>query len=171
YLDGWGHNKSIEFVVERDLNKIKLIALLGVLMPTAACATLTKGTDDTVTFESEPPRAFVTIVDTRGYLKDQICTTPCTIDLNRKWTYQIQFEKDGYEPAIQMLEPKISTDGVAGMGGNILLGGVIGMGVDASTGAMNDLKPNPMKVTLEPAAPTKPYATAPGTDLPIEPIS
>ena len=35
------------------------------------------------------------------------------------------------------------------MAGNVLLGGLIGAGVDASTGAMNELVPNPLHVVLE----------------------
>ncbi len=35
------------------------------------------------------------------------------------------------------------------MAGNIVAGGVIGMVVDGTSGAMNDLLPNPMDVTLE----------------------
>lgn len=37
------------------------------------------------------------------------------------------------------------------MAGNLLLGGAIGMGVDAGTGAYRSLYPNPVSVTLEPA--------------------
>ena len=36
------------------------------------------------------------------------------------------------------------------MAGNVLLGGVIGAGIDASTGAMHSHKPNPLRVTLNP---------------------
>lgn len=56
--------------------------------------------------------------------------------------------KTGYKTLTTLLEPKLSGDGTAGMAGNILLGGVIGAGVDAATGAMNDLKPNPMVANL-----------------------
>ena len=34
--------------------------------------------------------------------------------------------------------------------GNIIAGGLIGMGVDAATGAATDHKPNPVIVTLQP---------------------
>ncbi|KCZ52865.1 hypothetical protein HY3_08500 [Hyphomonas pacifica] len=73
------------------------------------------------------------------------------MELNRKYTYSVEIAKEGYETWVQLLEPKLSGDGTAGMAGNILLGGVIGAAVDASTGAMNDLKPNPMVATLVPA--------------------
>ena len=38
--------------------------------------------------------------------------------------------------------------GSAGMAGNIVLGGLIGAAVDAGTGAMKDLQPNPVSVKL-----------------------
>jgi hypothetical protein len=36
-----------------------------------------------------------------------------------------------------------------GVAGNVLVGGIIGLGVDAATGASQDLVPNPLKVTLQ----------------------
>lgn len=36
------------------------------------------------------------------------------------------------------------------MAGNVLVGGIIGAGVDAGTGAMLDLTPNPAHVDLRP---------------------
>lgn len=35
------------------------------------------------------------------------------------------------------------------MAGNVLIGGLIGVGIDAGTGAMKDLRPNPLVVRLE----------------------
>ena len=43
----------------------------------------------------------------------------------------------------------ISGGGGTAMPGNLLLGGIIGAGVDASNGAMNELSPNPLHVVLE----------------------
>jgi hypothetical protein len=42
----------------------------------------------------------------------------------------------------------------AGFAGNVLAGGLIGMGVDAATGAATDHKPNPVIVTLQPKSAT-----------------
>lgn len=153
------------------MNLVVKTALFSALMFTSACATVTKGTEDTVRLETSPPTAQATISDTRHVLRDVTCVTPCRLELNRKWAYYVTFEKNGYETVTHLLEPKLSSDGVAGMGGNILLGGIIGAGVDASTGAMNDLKPNPLSVVLVRSNDGAPVATAPGTDLPIEPIS
>ena len=38
----------------------------------------------------------------------------------------------------------------AGVAGNVLLGGVIGLGVDIATGASQDLVPNNVTIKLEP---------------------
>jgi hypothetical protein len=46
--------------------------------------------------------------------------------------------------------------GAAGFAGNVLLGGLIGMGVDAATGAAQDHKPNPVIVTMKPIGPAAP---------------
>lgn len=127
-----------------------LIIAAALLLPMGACATVTKGTDDTVNLITDPPGATATITDVTGKLAPVTCTTPCRIELNRKRTYGVAFEMDGFEVAEGMLEPKLSGDGAAGMAGNILIGGIIGAGVDAATGAMNDLKPNPLAATLVP---------------------
>jgi len=44
---------------------------------------------------------------------------------------------------------KTAGSGAAGVAGNVILGGVIGLGVDAVTGASQDLVPNPLEVTLQ----------------------
>ncbi|MFN4184474.1 MAG: PEGA domain-containing protein [Hyphomonas sp.] len=124
--------------------------MLGAAMALGACATVTKGTDDTVKFESTPPGANVSFKEVSGRINQAGCVTPCTLEINRKFTYSVEVAKEGYQTYVQLLEPKLSGDGTAGMAGNILLGGVIGAAVDASTGAMNDLKPNPLIANLVP---------------------
>ena len=63
---------------------------------------------------------------------------------------------NGYEPEVVVLTKEIATSGAAGFAGNILLGGIIGMGVDAASGAPLDHKPNPVIVTLRPIRPAAP---------------
>lgn len=134
---------------------MKNIALAAfAVISLSACATITKGTDDTVRINSQPEGAKVTLAETRGKLTDQYCQTPCLLELNRKWNYKVTFEKDGYKSLETLLEPKLSGDGTAGMAGNILFGGIVGAAVDGSTGAMNDLKPNPMIAVLAEEAST-----------------
>ena len=45
--------------------------------------------------------------------------------------------------------PIVSSTMVLAFAGNLLLGGLIGAGVDSYTGAAREFKPNPLKVTLE----------------------
>ena len=136
--------------------KFKSIAIaLGCAMSVAACATVTKGTGDDVTFTSDPDGAKITTRDLAEKEVSQSCITPCELELNRKWTYDVTYEKDGYKTAVGRLEPKLSSDGTAGMAGNILIGGIVGAAVDGATGAMNDLKPNPLHVVLDPVEQTQ----------------
>jgi hypothetical protein len=123
-------------------------ALLCVgLSSLGACATITRGTTQQVTVESSPPGAAVRT--TTGFTCE---ATPCTFKMPRKEGFNVTISKDGYKPATVTVESKVAGGGAAGFAGNIIAGGVIGMGVDATSGAMQDLVPNPVSVTLEPVA-------------------
>jgi hypothetical protein len=63
--------------------------------------------------------------------------------VNRNSDLQVSFELNGFEPEVVVLTKEIANTGVAGFAGNLLLGGIIGMGVDAASGAPLDHKPNP----------------------------
>ncbi|WAP67077.1 hypothetical protein [Jiella pelagia] len=58
--------------------------------------------------------------------------------------------KPGYQTETVQVSTEVSGGGAAGMAGNILLGGVVGIGVDAVTGAALDHTPNPVNIVLEP---------------------
>ena len=56
--------------------------------------------------------------------------------------------------------------GAAGMAGNVIVGGIIGGVVDVASGAMLEIRPNPLQVALEaegaaPAEAEAPAAAAP----------
>lgn len=108
----------------------------------SGCATMTRGTTEALVVESEPSGAKVTLSNgMKG-------TTPTSFKVKRKKDLIITVSKPGYESATINVTPQIASAGGAGMAGNILFGGIIGVAVDASSGAMNELKPNPVKVTL-----------------------
>jgi hypothetical protein len=74
----------------------------------------------------------------------------------------VTVNKEGYEPQVIPLTKEIPGAGAAGFAGNVLLGGLVGMGVDAATGAAQDHKPNPVIVTLNPTVPApQPRAAKP----------
>jgi hypothetical protein len=117
---------------------------LVALASTAACATVTRGSSDTWTVQTEPSGAAVRT--TNGFACDQ---TPCSFKMARKSEFGVDVTKSGYKPWHGQVTNKVSGAGGAGMAGNVLLGGIIGAGVDVATGAMLDLVPNPLVVKLE----------------------
>ena len=110
------------------------------------CATVTRGTTTTISVVSEPPGA--SVKTSNGFA----CSpTPCGMKVPRKDGFDVTVSKDGFQPVTSHVRAVVSGGGGAGFAGNIVAGGLIGMAVDGSNGSMNDLVPNPVKVTLEPA--------------------
>jgi hypothetical protein len=125
------------------MKKILMLAASAAML--AGCTTITRGTEDTWVVETTPPGA--TVSTSNGYHCD---STPCAIKMPRRSEFVATIEKDGYETVTVNVTHQISGAGGAGMAGNVLVGGLIGVAVDASTGAMNDLVPNPVVVELVP---------------------
>jgi hypothetical protein len=119
-------------------------ALIGsVMLLSSGCATITRGTEQDLAVESDPAGATVTLSNgMKG-------TTPTSFKAKRKDSLTVTVQKPGYKTATVQVIPQVSDNGAAGMAGNLLFGGIIGVGVDASNGATKDLMPNPVKVTLE----------------------
>jgi len=119
------------------------------------CATITRGTTDQVTVNSDPPGAHAV------FSEGHTCpATPCTFEVNRKSEFIVSFSKDGYQPQQIAVGTKIEGGGAAGLAGNVIFGGLIGVGVDASNGASLDHFPNPVFATLLPIAGRPPLERA-----------
>lgn len=113
----------------------------------AACGSVTRGTSELIAFTSEPPGATVATTTNR------FCpATPCSLDVPRSEEFDATFTKPGFRPETVPVRTSVVGTGAAGFAGNVLAGGVIGMGVDAYTGAAMDHTPNPVAVTLVPDA-------------------
>lgn len=128
-------------------------AVLCAAASLGACATVTRGSSDAWEVNTDPNGAKV--VTSNGH---QCPSTPCSIKMKRKSNFTATITKAGYKDASVSVTHKTSNGGAAGVAGNVLLGGVIGLGVDLATGASQDLTPNPVNLKLEPvdAAPEKP---------------
>lgn len=124
--------------------KILAVAVLAAVS-LSACATVTRGPNTVLQVDSDPGGAQVKTSN------NMACdTTPCALKMARKSeNVVVTVSKDGYKPVSVTLQTKVSGAGGAGMAGNVLVGGIIGAGVDVASGAMLDLVPNPLKVTLE----------------------
>jgi hypothetical protein len=123
---------------------MRIFILAGAAVALAGCATVTRGTSDTWTVNTTPSGA--AIKTSNQFACD---ATPCTFKMKRKSEFDVTISKPGYKTWTGHITHHIAGAGGAGMAGNVLLGGIIGVGVDASSGAMMDLIPNPLNVTLE----------------------
>lgn len=127
--------------------KAQVLAAALIAACVGACGSITRGTTEKMAFLTEPPGALMTT--TKGYACP---ATPCSLDVDRSDEFDVTFTKPGYQPQMVPVRTKVAGTGAAGFAGNLLAGGVIGMGVDAATGAAMDHTPNPVSVTLVPDA-------------------
>ena len=116
-----------------------LILLLILAAP--GCATVLNGTTQKVPVRSDPPGAAV-VVD--GGV--QTHTTPAVIQLKRKHKHVLTLSLAGHESQSVTLTPTLS----GAIAGNILIGGLVGGGVDLLSGGANKLTPSDVHVKLRP---------------------
>jgi hypothetical protein len=69
----------------------------------------------------------------------------------RKAAFDVTVSKVGFVAKTQHIRSVVAGGGAAGMAGNVVAGGLIGMAIDGTNGSMNDLTPNPLAVVLEAA--------------------
>jgi hypothetical protein len=80
--------------------------------------------------------------------------------MKRKSRFVVTVSKDGYQTQETEVHGVVKGGGGAAMAGNVIFGGLIGAGVDASNGSTMNLKPNPLTVTLVPVGAEPAAATA-----------
>jgi hypothetical protein len=129
---------------------IRVVLAAAIAAPCVGCASVTRGTTENISISSTPAGATAEII---GLDIPTSCVTPCVVQAKRNADITVTVNKEGYEPQVIPLTKEVPGAGAAGFAGNLLLGGVVGMGVDAATGAALDHKPNPVIVTLQPVAP------------------
>jgi hypothetical protein len=124
---------------------MKLLMTLALIAPLAACATVTRGSSQAFTVESEPSGAAVTT--STGLTCP---ATPCTFaKIERDAEFTVTASMPGYRSSTHNVTHQTSGGGGAGMAGNLLLGGIIGAAIDANSGATQELVPNPLRITLQ----------------------
>jgi hypothetical protein len=130
---------------------MKIYSLLFLpLLFFSSCATITRGVHEKLKVESDPSGANVVLsTGEKG-------VTPATfVEKRRHDAFTVTVSKPGYATQTVTVVSKAGGTGVSAMAGNVLLGGAIGMGVDAGTGAYNSLYPNPVSVHLVPTSKSK----------------
>lgn len=130
---------------------IRIAAALVAALSTCGCASVTRGTTEDVTIKSLPEDAVI-----RTSMGHQCPRSPCTVNVSRKTALVAYADREGYKPGSLEIKTQVGGGGAAGFAGNIIIGGVIGMGVDAISGATLDHWPNPATIVLEPLDPADP---------------
>jgi hypothetical protein len=115
-----------------------------------ACATITRGSHDKLKVLSEPSRANVVLSS------GEKGVTPAKFVKSRWDNFTVTVSKAGYIPQTVNVESKVSATGGTAMAGNAIVGGLIGVAVDAVSGAYNSLYPNPVIVHLVPVGKSAP---------------
>lgn len=140
----------------------RTMAVAAAAFSLTACATVTRGTNTAWEVKTEPSGAKVET--SNGH---QCAATPCSMKMPRKSEFTATITKSGYKPATVSVTNKVSGAGGVGMAGNVLVGGLIGVGVDSVSGAMLDLTPNPAVLTLEPEVAPATVATSSPVEAPV----
>ena len=102
-----------------------LTILLSVLF-CGGCATLLRGSRQTLSFATYPPEAVVELDGVRH-------TAPFEINVRRKTVHHVVVSKDGYRTVQFDIDPQ--WDGVSLVGNIILPGGSVGLVIDSESGA------------------------------------
>src|SRR5215469_16834115 len=123
--------------------KTACCAMLSAML-LGGCATVTRGTSDVFVVNTDPSGAAV-----RTSNQFACDATPCSFKMPRKSEFQVTITKGGYKTWTGQVTHAVAGAGGVGFAGNVLIGGLVGAGVDLYSGAMMNLVPNPLSVKLE----------------------
>lgn len=137
---------------------MKLLVVVALMAPLAACATMARGMSQNVDIASEPPGAKV-----ETSLGKACEATPCTLEkVSREAKFTVTVSKPGYQTATTQVVHQTSAAGAAAVAASFAIpGGILWSLIDANFGASQDLTPNPVTVTLQPEG--APAAKPPGS--------
>lgn len=124
------------------LHRLVLAMVVLFALTASGCATFARGSTQALTIDSLPGGATVSLSN------GERCTTPCTLKLKRKHPVAVELCKTGYRQALAQVRSEVGRGGALGLAGNLLVGGLIGAGVDTASGAAKDLSPNVVAVLL-----------------------
>ncbi len=125
------------------LRRLAPLFLLAWMLP--ACATIVSGSTSTIAVESQPPGASCT-VEREGGVVASVAATPGPVSVRRSMRdMAVRCAHPGYGQGTATVPARIN----GWVLGNLLLGGMVGIVVDAATGAMGGY-PDQVSVPLQP---------------------
>lgn len=114
--------------------------LVPFLIVTTGCGAIFNGTRQTIQATSAPDAATITTQPLTSEF-----TTPASLNLERKYNYTLTFEREGYRPATFQIQRHMQ-GGILAL--DILFTGLLGVIIDAATGAWYKLSPETAVVSL-----------------------
>jgi len=122
------------------MKNIYIAVIFTAVASITGCATIVSGTDQLMTFDSEPEGATVSVA---GRV---VGKTPLSIQLKKKKKQQLTFEKEGYKSHTTQLDTKVDS----WFWGDVVLLSLVSTTTDAVSGAMHEYSPDQYFVTLTP---------------------
>ena len=141
------------------------VAAFGLVL--SGCATVIEGTTQSLAVTTPPVTGAKCVIS--GPAGTYHVTTPGKVAVSRGGGYlYVDCDKDGYQHASAAVEPHFNAVTV----GNILAGGLIGVGVDATTGA-NYTFPTNIPLPMDPVKGSPAPALTPivATETTAKPVS
>jgi hypothetical protein len=137
------------------MKAIRLALATAVLALSAGgCATITTGTTQAINVDSDPQGAECSLMRSGQQLATVTTPAPVTIKRNQE-TIHVRCKKDGFEEGLVVMNSRYETRSA----GNLILGGIVGIMVDASSGASSKYDPYVM-VSMAPLTPADAAAAA-----------
>jgi hypothetical protein len=138
--------------LQTDMRKLAFILSLAAL---GGCASIAKGTSQSIAITTPPTTGAACILSSgQG---NWTVTSPCAVTVEKsKEDIQVHCDKPGWQEGYATIPSNFEGWSV----GNILLGGVIGLGVDAATGAVNEY-PHAFQVPMTQLTNAPPTLAAP----------
>jgi len=126
---------------------IKLITAIAAAISLSACSTIVNGSNQLVKFNTgDVTGADCTATGGSDFAVNESFVTPAEVKIPRsKKTLEIECNKEGYQTGNKNVVGRVE----GSTAGNILLGGGIGVGVDALTGAIYKY-PDTISIPLTP---------------------
>jgi len=135
----------------------RIVSVIALGLMSSACASIIEGTTQQIAV-STPPADGAQCVMKNPEGKWTV-TTPGSVKVHKsKGDLEVVCHKDGFQDGTT----KVVSHFNGATAGNIILGGVIGVGVDAATGANNNY-PKSVEIPMAAATATAPMATPAST--------
>lgn len=123
----------------------RVFAAAAILLLSVNCATVVNKRHQKIPVSSSPTGAMVSLQECGESKVDPAAVTPTVVSIKRNVTScKVVLSKDGYDDAVVQFTRHVS----GWVWGNAAIGGLIGLAVDAITGAMYGQNPDNIQISL-----------------------